>query len=180
MLSNEPASLHTTVQSPSAYSSWGPSAIGERCRRWIHRLPAVPLAWGVALSVWLERTIWETPVSRMVHRRASGWSLSWLALSPDDIVAIVHRAVPGTRGSHQCLFRALVRFGLLHRTDTPATLCLGVQPPDAADSFAHAWVEVNDTPIGEATDPHTTHRVLARWDGSGMGVNSPVSPETKE
>jgi len=144
----------------------------------MHRLPAVPLAWGVALRVWWEHTVWNAPVTAVTHRLANGRS-GWLSLSPEDVVAVVHRSVPGTRGPNRCLFRTLVRFGLLQRTGTdPAAVCLGVQSPDTADQFAHAWVEVNGIPVGEPTDPRTTHQVLARWDGSETNVRSSTSAAT--
>jgi hypothetical protein len=156
-------------------------AVRERGRRWRNRFPAVFTAWWISLQVWFWWRVRGDPVLKITHRLSAERTRLRRGMTPADVVAVVHRAVPGTRGEGCCLFRALVRFGLFHRTGTDAAvLCLGVQPPDAAERFAHAWVEVHGTPIGEPSDPRATHRILARWDGSQTGSGASSSAVTTE
>jgi hypothetical protein len=146
----------------------------ERWKRWPGRLPVVVLAWGVALFVWGSRHVGNVPALRVARRLASigSWyrPLCWDEVAPVDVVAIVHRLVPGTRGPGRCLFRTLVRFGILRQTGTDtATLWLGVRSPEAEEQFAHAWLEVDGVPVGEPSDPRSTHRRLVCVDGTGTG-----------
>jgi hypothetical protein len=63
------------------------------------------------------------------------------------------RAARALRAKDTCLFRALARWSALRRAGIPAAFVMGVarDDPDAA----HAWVEVEGAPVGEARD--------ARW-----------------
>ena len=85
-------------------------------------------------------------------------------LHPMACLTVTHRLVT-RRQAHRCLPRALVLFGLLQRTNCPSVcFCLGVQGDAQQDRpFAHAWIEVDGQPFGEACNPHTTHRVLYRY-----------------
>lgn len=142
-------------------------SLGASGKRWIRRVPAIPLAWAVALIVKMGLVVQDRSPLDLARRLADGGAWLQGTVSPSDVVAIVHRLVPGTSGSGQCLFRALVRFGVLRRigVDT-AAFCLGVQSPTTARRFAHAWVEVENTPIGEPNDPRRTHHLLVRCDST--------------
>ena len=58
-----------------------------------------------------------------------------------------------------CLQRSLTLQRMLAKQGINSQLCIGVN--DKVDTvFAHAWVQINDQPIGESEDIQTTFKIL--------------------
>ena len=69
-----------------------------------------------------------------------------------DIAHVVERVAGQRIFRARCLVRSLTLWFLLRRQGTDADLVIGAAPAPENTLRAHAWVEVNGTPINDASD----------------------------
>lgn len=142
-------------------------AAQPRWRRWAHCGAVLPLAVPVAVRVrrFLRTGTSPAPAALPDFLQQLTHQPAWTPLLPGACAAVAHRLA--TRGrADRCLPRALLLYGLLqYSRAADVRFCLGVHPEAAAQpgAFAHAWVEAEGHPLGEGTDPRTTHRLLYRY-----------------
>jgi len=101
---------------------------------------------------WLRRDGFDRTASRLADR-SSGFVVAAPPPPPpaelvDAVALVAGRSVIGAR----CLGRSLVAWFLLRRRGVDAVLEIGARLPVVAGLDAHAWVEVDGVPIGEAAD----------------------------
>jgi len=108
--------------------------------------------------VYVRRSLGKTPLPDLLHALTPEASASALSIAPCR--SVVDRLVV-RKGKTRCLPRALVLYALL-ATGRPhrVRFRLGVQRPQTGRRFAHAWVELDGVPLGEADSIRKTHRTL--------------------
>lgn len=142
-----------------------------RCQRVISYLPVIILAWILTLWIKIELWIGITSLPHLV-RRIEVKNNKYRLFTPQDAVRVVRSAVPSLQNSDKCLLHALVLFGLISYTGREAAFYLGVKSPTHKRCFAHAWVEIDGTPLDESTDPCLTHSILFSYPPSARRASS--------
>ena len=112
-----------------------------------HALVLVPV-----VRWWLRRDGFEATASRLAER-SSGEIVSSPPPPPpadliDAVALVAGRSLIGAR----CLGRSLVAWYLLRRRGVDAVLEIGARLPVVDRLAAHAWVEIDGMPVGEAAD----------------------------
>jgi len=117
----------------------------------------------VASAVWLLPTVGlsmrragflrtATSLATRSQRSRQAIEITEARLVADAVALVAARRMTRSR----CLVRALVVWFLLRRRGADARLVIGAAAPDAPDGLlAHAWVEVEGEPIGDAADVRT-------------------------
>lgn len=127
-----------------------------RWRRCMHCVPVLIRA--LPLTVYVRRSLGKTPLPDLLHALTPDASASMLSVDPCRTV--VERLVVRKR-KNRCLPRALVLYALLAAgRPERVRFRLGVQRPQTGRRFAHAWVELDGVPLGEADSIRQTHRTL--------------------
>lgn len=115
---------------------------------------------------WLRRTVPEvlTVPSADEPRQAVGQVVDQVA---ERAALAVHRAATHLPGTYVCLPRAMTLWWLLRRRGLDARLRLGVnlranepKVPQTTRLDAHAWIELNGQPLGEASDVEQIFTVM--------------------
>lgn len=140
--------------------------------RWRRGMACVPvLLRALPLFVHVRRTLGKTPLPELLHALTPEASATKLDVAPCRTV--VHRLVVRKR-TDRCLPRSLVLYALL-AAGRPGRVRfrLGVQRPQTGTRFAHAWVELDGVPLGEAESIRKTHRTLLSYPEADPNTSYP-------
>ncbi len=127
--------------------------VGLRARR-VAELVALRLAWPRRLAGQPLDELLADLSARPISVSAIGLHRSDLLRAERGVTRLP--SVPGT-----CLYRALARYALLHRSGASPTFVMAVDKRGIAQS-GHAWVELDGTPF-EETEDVTRYAVTLRY-----------------
>ena len=129
-------------------------------------------------SAWFECTLAALLMPWLGMRRSAKWFVPLRLPSPpkDPLGVAMHMgwlveaAARRAPWRVKCLPRSIVLMGLLRRRGVSGEMCLGIPGLAAPELEAHAWVEVNDRPVGDGASVQARYRVVVRLLGGMLAA----------
>ncbi|HJX26490.1 MAG TPA: lasso peptide biosynthesis B2 protein [Thermoanaerobaculia bacterium] len=108
-------------------------------------------AWLLLLAVWAALRCMSLPRVQALLHRVSRSRLAGSAIAAERLARLVRTAARCQPWKVSCLERSLVLQAILSGSGSPPQLKIGVRR-DGEALQAHAWVEIEGRPVGEAPD----------------------------